>query len=144
MVDLPDWTFASGIIPRTLYVPVQDSYFLAYSTSISPASRKEIRILEGFGPGLPWVPVGYVFAINYAVVTADQNSLVALDIGEENPANVGNPDWIARRYGYGEAEFLLGLNYIFYPNTRPVYAVTNFLDEEICVVLIVNGILERL
>jgi hypothetical protein len=144
MVDLPDWTFASGIIPRTLYVPVQDSYFLSYSTSIPPATRKEIRILSGFGPGLPWVPIGYMFAINYAVVTADQNSLIAFDIGEENINNEGNPDWIARRFGYGSAEFLFGLNYVFFPNTRPVYAIANYLDEEVYVVIIVNGILERL
>jgi hypothetical protein len=144
MPDLPDWTFASGIIPRTLYVPIQDSYFLSYSTSISPSTRKTIKILEGFGPGMPWIPIGYMFAINYAVVTADQNSLITLEIGEENPQNEGNPEWIARKYGYGEAEFSLGLNYVFFPYTRPVYAITNFLDEEIHVVLIVNGILERL
>jgi hypothetical protein len=144
MPDLPDWTFASGIIPRTIYTPVQDTYFLAYSTSIPPSTKITIRILEGFGPGMPWIPAGYLFAINYAAVTADQNSLITLEIGEENPQNVGNPKWIAARFGYGEAEFTLGLNYVFYPYTRPVYAVSNFLDEEIYVVIIINGILERL
>ena len=143
MIDLPDWTFGFGLIPRSLYTPMQCSYHLRVSVTIGAKERITIRPGIGFTDEWEWVPAGYVFAVNYAVASIDDNCLIKLEFGEENPQNVGNPKWLGARYGYGSAEFLVGLHYIFRPYTRAVYAVTNYGSTEQYLEMVISGILER-
>jgi len=140
--DLPDWVFGYALLPRTALRPNQSPYFATTSLTITALSSVEFTIEAGYAKNLEWIPAGRRFSIWFACFTIDQNSLIRTQIGVEEKTAPGVITALAKKFGYGQAEYLSGVLFDFEPDTRPVYTVANYSGVDVTLDFTVFGIEE--
>jgi hypothetical protein len=142
MIDLPDNLFGFAIIPKTALRPNQSTYFATLSFQLPPLSYYIFYIEQGFSVSEEWIPAGKRFSIWYANFSISQNSLIESRIGVESQSNQGNITWLARKWGYGDTDYLAGVFFDFEALTRPIYYIANYSNDTVYVDFTVFGVVE--
>jgi len=141
-VDLPDWAFGVGVIPRHALRPTQSPYFAVITPIVEANSHARFYVEDGYAKEKPWVPIGKRFSIWYVLCTTLPNAASALVIEVESQDNPGSYTALAGAKGYERIEFPGGVLFDFEANTRPIYHIYNFGNMNRQFVITIFGIEE--
>jgi len=139
--DLPDWFMSIKNLIATPYM-YQINYEATGELTIPASSSVTFYFGAGFTDTLEWIPTQYRWVFLSGDFSIDENSLILVEVMEEDKDNVGTYIVRFRKYGYGNVVISSNQVGVFIWDTRPVYRITNYNDVDVNLKFNVFGVLE--